>query len=773
MKNDGIGSPLRRKEDRRLLTGRGRYSGDIANGGELAAVFRRSDLAHGMIRKVDATSARTMPGVVAVLTAADINNGKPLEIGCKFGLIDRDGNPAPDLPRPVLCGEKVRMAGDPLALVLAETEAQARDAAEAVEVEIDPLQAAGTMANALSSDVPDIWKSAPGNIAFHWQSGKPDAVDGALRRAAHTVTLDLVNNRITANPMEPRCALAIPEPGGRLRLVKGNQAPHLLRSALAGLLGMAEHDITVVSEDMGGGFGMRTSPYAEEVALSIAALETGRPVRWTATRNEAVVSDLAARAHETHAVMGLDGEGHLLGLRVDTRADLGAYLTGFGPGVGPALYAPLIPNVYNLPCLDIRIDGVMTNTSPTAPYRGAGRPEAVYLIERLMDQAAIQTGLDPFEIRRRNMITRETLPFTTVTGLTYDSGDFTAITRAALEIAGQPEKQEASDHRLRGVGFATMTETSAMHGNGVFEVAHVRFHPSGSAVVGVGTHSHGQGHETSFAQIAAEQLGLPVDKVTIVFGDTSKVPYGQGTYASRSTALAGPAILGAADKVIEKGRHLAAHLMEASADDVEFSAGQFTIAGTDRTRSWADLARVAYVAPTFAGTDLEPGLEEQAFYAPEGGTFPNACHVAEVAVDPDTGEWSLERYVAVNDVGTVINPLILEGQIHGGLAQGVGQAMMEHCVFDPETAQPLSGTFMDYAMPRADDLPLFEHIDRPDPCLNNRLGVKGAGELGTIGAPPVIINALLDALRPLGVTKLDMPATPQAVWRALQQATVN
>ena len=775
MTKDGIGAPLLRKEDRRLLTGKGRFSGDVTATGELCAVFRRSDVAHGVIKSIDATEARAMPGIVAVFTAADLFDGMHQTIGTKFELADGDGNPIPNLPRPVLSHDKVRMAGDLLALVLAETDAQARDAAEAIEVDIEVLTASGTIAAATADNTSPIWDACPDNIAFRWHGGDGIAVEAAMKTAAHKVTLDLINNKITANPMEPRCALAVPEADGKLRLVMGNQAPHLLRTLLAGLLSMPEQNITVVSEDMGGGFGMRTSPYGEEVALCRAAIKVDRPLRWTATRNEVVVGDLAARAQETRACLALDANGRMLGLKVHTRADIGCYTTGYGPGVAVMLYSPLIPNVYRLPCLFTEIDSVLTNTSPTAPYRGAGRPEAVYLMERLMDEAAAQLGIDPLELRKRNLIARDALPYTTATGLTYDSGDFLGITNDALALADQPgfdgrAKQSTERNRRRGFGFASFVETSAMAAPGVFEVAHVRFHPGGSAVVAVGTHSHGQGHATAFAQIAGERLGMPADLVEIVYGDTSKAPYGQGTYASRSTALAGPAILMAADKVIEKGRRIAAHMLEASHEDIEFSQGQFTVAGTDRAMTWKQVAAAAYVPVNFADANLEPGLEEQAFYVPSGGTFPNGCHVAEVEVDPETGNWTLERYIAVDDVGTVINPLLLEGQIHGGIAQGVGQAKMEHAVFDPETAQPLAGTFLDYAMPRADDLPSFERADRPDPCLNNRLGVKGAGELGTIGAPPVIMHALLNALRPLGVTKLDMPATSHAVWRAIHDA---
>ena len=775
MRPDGIGAPLRRKEDRRLLTGRGRYAGDRWASGELIAVFRRSDVAHGVIRSIDTAAAEAMPGVVAVFTADTLRDGDPPAIGCEIDLRDADGAPLPDLPRPALCVDKARMVGDPLALVVARTEHRARDAAERIVVDIDPLPAAGTMDAALAPGAAALWDARPDNVAYRWRDGDAGAVARAMAGAAHRVALRLVNDRIAANPLEPRCALAVPEPEGGLRLVMGNQAPHLLRAALAELLGMPERSVSVVSEDMGGGFGMRTSPYAEEVALCLAARRLGRPVRWTAMRHEAMASDAHGRGQETEAALALDAEGRLLGLEVRTRADLGAYLTGFGPALPIVLYAPALPNVYRLPCLDVEIVGVLTNASPTAPYRGAGRPEAVYTMERLMDAAALRLGLAPEELRRRNAIPRDAMPAVTATGLTYDSGDFAGVMEAALEAAdraGFADRRKASEARgaARGMGFAVFVETAAMPSPGAFEAAHVRFQPGGSATVSVGTHSHGQGHATAFAQIAGDRLGLPADRVEVVFGDTDRTPCGQGTYASRSTAFAGNAIAMAADKVVEKARKIAAHLMEASADDVEVADGVFAIAGTDRRMDWDGIARAAYVPANFAGSGLEPGLEDLAFHAPEAGTFPNGCHVAEVEVDPETGRWTLERYTAVDDVGRVVNPLLLAGQVHGALAQGVGQAAMERIVYEPDSGQLLTGGFMDYAMPRADDLPAFDTFDRPDPCVTNGLGVKGAGELAATGSPPVVAHALLDALRPLGVTDFDMPATPQTVWRALGDA---
>jgi len=775
MTNDGIGAPLRRKEDLRFITGAGRYSGDRHQPGELVAVFRRSDEAAGTIVAIDTSDARAIPGVVAVWTAQDLPGTGVPGVGARVAYRMADGTPTPELLRPVLAADRVRMAGDALAIVVAETEEAARDGAEAIDITIEALPAVGTIAAACAAGAPAVWDACPDNRAYVWAGGDGAAVAGALEAAAHVVELDLTNCRITANPMEPRCCLAVPEAGGKLRLVMGNQAPHLLRTRIAPLLAMPETDITVVSEDMGGGFGMRVTPYSEEVAVSRAALALQRPVRWTGTRSECVITDTGARSHETTARLGLDAEGRITGLAVTTRAEMGAYLTGFGPGVPVELYAPLIPGVYRLPAISVTVEGVLTNTAPTAPYRGAGRPEAIYLMERLMDAAAAQTGFDPVELRRRNLITPDEVPYTTVTGLPYEAVDFPGLLDDALAMvdreAFETRRAEAATRgKLRGMGLAMFVETSAMPGPTVYETAQVRVHPTGDVEVAVGTHSHGQGHATVFAQILGQRLGLATSRIEVVYGDTSRAPYGQGTYASRSMVLAGPAITIAADKVIAKGRRIAAHLLEAALDDVEFTEGNYRIVGTDRSVTWGEVALTAYVPHNFPHDELEPGLEERAFYHPDGGTFPSGCHIAEVEVDAETGVWHVVDYAGVDDVGTVINPLLLEGQLHGGIAQGLGQARLEHCIYDAQTAQPLAASFLDYAMPRADDMPPIRRIDRPVPSGTNVLGVKGAGELGTVGATPTVISALIDALRPYGITAIDMPATPQVVWRALQTA---
>jgi len=670
----------------------------------------------------------------------------------------------------------MRVVGDPLAIVVAETLELARDAAEAVLIDDESMPSVTAMGDALAEGAPQIWDHVPGNLGYDWAMGDPDAVEAAFARAAHRVTLDLINNRITANSMETRLMIAEPDAKtGGLTITTGNQAPHLFRTRLARLIGIAESDLRVVSPDMGGGFGMRTSPYAEDVAIAWAARRLGRTVRWTGERSESIANDSHARDHETRAELALDANGRFLALRVRTRSNLGAYVTGLSAGVAVYLYAPLIPGIYRFGAIDIGIQGVVTNTQTTTPYRGAGRPEATYVVERLVDEAARVTGIDRIELRRRNMHRPDELPATTATGLVIDSGDFDATLTAALDAAdhaGFAQRRAASEAagKLRGLGFATYIE-SAGDGSGTsYEVARLRFHPTGTATLHVGTHNHGQGHQTAFPQIAAEILGIPSSTIELAFGDTASEPYGLGTYGSRSLVSAGPAIRLAAEKIIAKGKRIAGHMLEAADRDIEYAEGQFSVAGTDRRVTLQEVALVAYVPHNFPHDALEPGLDETAFVQVKAATYPNGCHVAEVEIDPETGAVALARYIAVDDVGTLINPMIVEGQIHGAVAQGVGQALMEECRYDRASGQFLSATFLDYCMPRADDLPSIKWSARPVPTTVNSLGVKGVGEVGTIAAPPAIINALMDALAPLGVTRLDMPATPQTVWRAIRAA---
>ncbi len=776
MKQDGIGAPLRRREDHRFLVGRGRYVGDLAESGELHAVFVRSHHAHAAIRAIDTSAALAMPGVHLVATHADLAADGIKPVPSRTAINDRHGRATPDVPRHALAEARARVVGDPLAIVVADTLDTARDAAEAVQIDDEALPAVTSMSDALVEGAPQIWDHVPGNLAYDWSSGDADAVAVAFADAAHTVTLDLVNNRITANPMEPRLMVAEPDPQtGGLIITTGNQAPHLFRTRLAPLIGMAESDLRIVSPDFGGGFGMRASPYAEDVAIAWAARRLGRAVRWTGERHEVIASDTHARDHETHAELALDGEGRFLAMRVRTRANLGAYVTGFSAGVAVLLYAPLLAGIYKFDAIDIGIEGVITNTQTTSPYRGAGRPEATYVVERLVDEAARTTGIDPVELRRRNMQDPQDLPATTATGLVIDSGNFDATLDAALDAAdetGFAERRAASeaDGQLRGFGFATYVESAADGSGSSYEMARLRFHPTGTATLHVGTHSHGQGHPTAFPQIAAEILGIPSANIELSYGDTASEPYGLGTYGSRSLVSAGPAIALAARKVVAKGRRIAAHMMEAAEGDIEFAEGVFSIAGTDRRVTLEEVALAAYVPHDFPHDELEPGLDETAFAQVKATTYPNGWHIAEVEIDPDTGHVRLDRYLAVDDIGTVINPMIVEGQIHGAVAQGVGQALMEECRYDPKSGQFLSATFLDYCMPRADDLPFLSWSTLPVPTRTNSLGVKGVGEVGTIAAPPAIMNALMDALAPLGVTHIDMPATPEAVWRAIRDA---
>lgn len=775
MTSQGIGAPVRRKEDRRFLTGRGNYVGDYHVPGALHLAFVRSIHAHATIGAIDTSAARSMPGVVDVLTAEDLEADGIKPIPNRVAFDGSDGRPLPVLPRPALVRDIVRVVGDAVAVVVGETSDAAHDAAEAVHVDYDDKPAVVTMDQARADGTELIWDDAPGNRAYVWESGDAAAAEEAFANAAHVVSLDLVNNRITANPMEPRLVVAEPDvTTGGLIFTLGSQAPHLLRTRLAGLIDIPESQLRIVSPDFGGGFGMRGStPYPEDIVACWLARRLDRPVRWTGTRHEVLMTDTQARDQETRAELALDGDGRFLALRIHTKANLGAYLIGIGALLPIQLYAPLIAGIYRIGAVDLSIEGIITNTVPTAPYRGAGRPEAAYVIERLADEAAIATGIDRIEIRRRNMYRPDDLPATNVMGLTIDSGDFSAVLDRAMNDAAVSDfasrrAQSEAGGRYRGLGFATYIESAADGSSTSYESARLRVNPTGTATLHVGTHSHGQGHATAFVQIAADRLGLPIDAIDLSYGDTEREPYGLGTYGSRSLVSAGPAIAAATDKVIAKGRHIAAHLFETEVDDVTYADGMFAVAGTNRQASFAEIAHAAYVPHNFPHDRLEPGLDETAFNKVQATTFPNGCHVAEVEIDPNTGVVTLLNYVCVDDIGTVVNPMIAEAQIHGAVAQGVGQALMELCHYHPDTGQFQSATFLDYCMPRAGDLPMIDWSTRPVPTGTNSLGVKGVGEIGTIAAPPAVMNAILDALRPIGVTHLDMPATAETVWRAIQ-----
>lgn len=779
-----IGQAVKRVEDRRFLTGRGRYVDDCAPADALVAVFLRSGHAHGRIRMLDVAPALAMPGVRAILTASDIA-GKLGTLPCGWLVHSRDGSPMKAPPRPLLADGVVRHVGEAVAMVLAEDTATAGAARDAIRLEIEELPALVDVQDARAPDALAIHDDIAGNLCFDWEIGDSAAVAEAFAGAHHVTRLRLRNNRLVPNAMETRAAHAVFDAGtGELTLHTTSQNPHLAKLVMSAFLGLApEHRLRVVSPDVGGGFGSKIFVYPEEVLVAYAARLLGRPVRWSASRSEAFLSDAHGRDHATEAELALDAEGHFLGLRVHTLANLGAYLSTFASAVPTYLYGTLMAGQYRTPAIHVAVEGVFTNTVPVDAYRGAGRPEATYVLERLVETAARDLGLDPVEIRRRNFIRPEDFPYETPVALVYDTGDYAASLDAALAIVdhdGFPARRAASEARglKRGIGFSCYIEACGLApsqlagqlgaGVGLFDSARIRVHATGAVSVYVGVHSHGQGHETSFAQIVADRLGLPLEDIEIVHGDTSSVQYGLGTYGSRSLAVAGSAIVEGLEKVIAKGRRIAAHLLEIPESEVEWEAGTYRARGANRSVSFKEVAFAAYVPFKLPPGAVEPGLDETAFYDPKNFTYPAGCHIAEVEVDPETGVVSLEKFVAVDDFGTVINPMIVEGQVHGGLAQGIGQALLEGAVHDRATGQMLSASFMDYAMPRADDFCPFEVDTTVTACTHNPLGAKGCGEAGAIGSPPAIVNALTDAL---GIRDISMPATPETVWRALKAAS--
>ena len=764
----GAGQSPRRREDRRFLTGRGRYTGDIAFAREAHAVVVRSPHAHARLAGVETAEARAAPGVLAVLSGADALADGLGEVACIDPVANRDGSP-PFMPtRPVLAHDKVRHVGDGVALVVAETAAQARDAAERVCVDYEPLAAVADPVAALRGDAPLLWAGRPDNLCVDWAKGDAAAADAAFAAAAHVSRIDLVNNRVVASPMEPRGAVGQYDPGrGRYTLHVGGQSVHTLRKWLTEqVLRISINDLRVVTPDVGGGFGMKTVLYCEYALVLWAARRVGRPVRWMSDRTEAFLSDAHARDHVSHAELALDAEGRILALRASTVANMGAYLSTFAPAVPTEPGQLMLAGCYTVPCVHAEVRCVFTNTSPVDAYRGAGRPEASYLVERLVDQAAREMAIPAPELRRRNFIPCDAFPHTTVTGLTYDSGDYARNMDAALGQASwdgfEARRAEARARgRLRGLGLASYIEIC---GIGASELARITVEAGGEMRLSVGTQSNGQGHETAFAQILAAALGIEADRIQVRQGDTDAITYGRGTGGSRSLQMAGPAILMAAEKIIAKARRIAAHMLEAAEADVAFEDGKFRIPGTDRALGWDAVSARAF-EPDLLPATIEPGLDEQGHYAQEAFTFPNGCHVCEVEVDPETGAWEIVRYVVVDDYGVVLNPLLVEGQVHGGLAQGIGQALIEQCAYDG-AGQLLTGSFLDYAMPRAADLPSFATATNGVPSPSNPLGVKGAGEAGTVGAPAAAINALIDAL---GTGHLDMPATPARIWAALRR----
>jgi carbon-monoxide dehydrogenase large subunit len=770
MNRFGIGQPVRRVEDVRFITGRGQYVGDIDLPGMAHGQVLLSPHAHARIKEIDATRARAAPGVICVLTGKDVAGS---QLPPHFMPEDMGGPKGYRAIRPVLAAEVVKHVGDRVAFVVAETVAQARDALELIDISYEPLPAVTDLVGAAEAGAPQVWGAASGNVCIGLAMGDKAATEAAFAKAAHTVKLRLENNRLAPAAMEPRGAIGIYDAGAEsYTLYSSMQNPHGVRALLAGtVLHVPQTRLRVVGPDVGGGFGMKGDVYPEDALVLLATRQCGRPVKWIGTRSESFLSDDYGRDQIVDAEMALDDGGRILALRANALHNFGAYVVG-AACVVPMFALKLMPSVYEVPAVHASARAMFTNTTPTHPYRGAGRPEAAYVTERLIDLAAMQLGIDPIELRRRNLIPSGKLPYTTATGLVYDSGEFEKTMEQTLALAdwgGYAGRAAASRDagKLRGCALIYYIEDA-----GVFnERMELRFDPSGALTIVAGTFSHGQSHATTYAQCVSEWLGIPFESIRFVQGDTDRVPFGRGTYASRSAMLGGNALKLAADAVIEKGKAFASFVLEASRSDLTFENGRFQVAGTDRGVSLVEVAQTAH-RPAGLPKELGLGLDGVGSFAAEPPSYPNGCHVCEVEVEPETGAVRIDRYVAVDDVGRVINPLIVDGQIHGGLAQGIGQALLERVAYDSD-GQILTGSFSDYAMPRADDLPAFEVGLNEVPAKTNPLGVKGTGEAGCVGAPPAVINAVLDALRPLGVTDLEMPATPQRVWSVIAEAAAH
>jgi carbon-monoxide dehydrogenase large subunit len=784
-----IGDSVLRKEDRKFLLGKGRFVDDMHLPGETVAAFVRSPHGHADIISVDVSAARSMPGVVAVYCGADMAADGVGSVPFMWLMRNDDGTPMAQPPRWPIARDRVRHAGEPVAIVIAETRAQAEDAAEAVHIDYAPRPAVADIRAAIEPGASAVHDEAPENRIYSWGRGPREATEAAIADAAHVIELELINNRIACAALEGRVCLATHDPlSDSTTLYNATQAPHLIRRSVTEALGLAPDTLRVVAPDVGGGFGTKGKHYPEETVLVWAARRLGRPIRWTSSRSEAFMSDTQARDHLTRARLGVDDDGRFVGLQVETFANVGAYISTFGASIPGAIYSALLAGVYSTPAVHVQVTGVLTNTVPTDAYRGAGRPEACYVLERLADEAAHRLGLTRDEIRRRNLIPADAMPYATPIGPTYDTGDFPKIMGKLLDAgdwSGFEARRAASAARglLRGIGLAMYVETSGVAPSklagmlgariGFFESAEIRIDANGGAQILAGTHNHGQGHDTTYAQIVADRLGLDYNRIRVVEGDTAAVPMGTGTFGSRSIAVGGSAIAVAADKIVAKGKRIAASLLEAADEDIDFRDGTFSVTGTDRTVTIADVANAANLGHLLPD-GVEPGLNESAFYDPTNFAYSNGGHLVEIEIDPDTGSLEICRYYVVDDIGTVINPMIVEAQIHGGLAQGIGQALHEMCVYEDDSGQILSGSFLDYAIPRADDLVDFEgEFDESQPCTHNPLGAKGCGESGSIGAPAALVSAALDALSPLGVRDLEIPLTPHRIWQAIRDARTS
>ncbi|MGB7243336.1 MAG: xanthine dehydrogenase family protein molybdopterin-binding subunit [Sulfitobacter sp.] len=785
-KDGGIGASSKRREDIRFLTGAGNYTDDINLHGQAHVFFLRSDVAHGTLTSVDTGAASAMPGVVRIFTGEDFADigGIP----CGWQVTDKHGEVMQEPKHPVLAHGKVRHVGEPIAAVVADTLEQARDAAEAIEVSIAELPAVVNMKDAVKEGATKVHDDLTSNLCYDWGFVEENkaATDQAFADADHVTTLELINNRLVANPMEPRVAVGDYARGtGDHTLYTTSQNPHVIRLLMgAFVLGIPEHKLRVVAPDVGGGFGTKIFHYQEEAFCTFAAKACNRPVKWTSSRSEAFMSDAHGRDHVTKIELALDKDNNFTALRTDTYANMGAYLSTFAPSVPTWLHGTLMAGNYKTPLIYVNVKAVFTNTVPVDAYRGAGRPEATFQLERVIDKAARERGVDPIALRRQNFVTE--FPYATPVAVEYDTGDYVATMdklEEMADISGFDARLKASQAkgRLRGLGVNCYIEACGIAPSnlvgqlgaraGLYESATVRVNATGGLVVMTGSHSHGQGHETAFPQVIADMIGIDENMIEIVHGDTANAPMGMGTYGSRSLAVGGSAMVRATEKIIAKAKKIASHLLEASEDDIELKDGAFSVAGTDKSVAWGDVTLAAYVPHNYPLEDLEPGLEETAFYDPSNFTYPAGAYACEVEIDPDTGKVTIERFTAVDDFGNVVNPMIVTGQVHGGLAQGIGQALLENCSYD-ENGQLLSASYMDYAMPRADDLPFYA-VDHScqTPCTHNPLGVKGCGEAGAIGSPPSVVNAVVDALQRSGktdVTHIDMPLTPSRVWAALQ-----
>ena len=783
-KDHGIGASSKRREDIRFLTGEGNYTDDINVNGQAYVYFLRSDVAHGTLNSVDVSAAEGMDGVVKIFTGADFEAVG--SVPCGWQVTDKHGEVMQEPRHPVLAHGKVRHVGEPIAAVVAESLEQARDAAEAIVLDITHLPAVVDMKEAVKAGAPKVHDDLTSNLCYDWGFVEENkaAVDAAFEEAHHVTTLELVNNRLVANPMEPRVAVGDFARGtGDHTLYTTSQNPHVIRLLMgAFVLGIPEHKLRVVAPDVGGGFGTKIFHYQEEAFVTFAAKVCNRAVKWTSSRSEAFMSDAHGRDHVTKIQLALDKENNFTALRTDTYANMGAYLSTFAPSVPTWLHGTLMAGNYKTPLIYVNVKAVFTNTVPVDAYRGAGRPEATYQLERLVDKAAHELKVDPIKLRRQNFIME--FPYATPVAVEYDTGDYVATMDKLEEMAdilGFAARRAESEAkgRLRGFGVNCYIEACGIAPSnlvgqlgaraGLFESCTVRVNATGGLVVMTGSHSHGQGHETSFAQVVADMIGIPEDMVEIVHGDTANTPMGMGTYGSRSLAVGGSAMVRATEKIIAKATKIASHLLEASEADVELKDGAFTVAGTDKSVAWGDVTLAAYVPHNYPLEEIEPGLEETAFYDPSNFTYPSGAYACEVELDPETGHVTVERFSAADDFGNIVNPMIVTGQVHGGLAQGIGQALLENCAYDSD-GQLLSASYMDYAMPRASDLPFYD-VDHScqTPCTHNPLGVKGCGEAGAIGSPAAVVNAVLDAMRSGGkdIEHIDMPVSPHRVWEAM------